>query len=356
MDWIALSARLLLALVFTVAAAGKLADQSGTRDTLSEFGMPARSLAPLAVLLPLAELTTAVALVLQQSARWGAIASLGLLVIFAAGITRAMLRGEAPDCNCFGQLGSAPAGRGTLIRNAVLAIPAVFVLARGPGKALDSSLASGSTSAFVAIAAGLAAVALAVVCARLLSENRDLRGSLERVRAASAAFPPGLPVGAKAPPFAVPDTNGEIVTLDGLLARGRPIAMVFLSADCGPCEMMFPPLARWQKSLSERMTIVIPTRGARRDVHALARVHGLANLLLDEKGEVFEAYRGSATPSVVIVTAAGTIGSQTRATHVVVEALIREALHNETLDAPRQPEPDGELFRVIQASSASGAV
>ena len=355
MDWIALAARLLLALVFTVAAAGKLADQGGTRSTLSEFGMPTRSLATLALLLPLAELATAVALVVQQSGRWGAVAALGLLLLFAAGITSAMLRGEAPDCNCFGQLGSAPAGPGTLVRNALLAAPAILVVAHGPGKALDSSLASGSAAVFVAIGAGLAAVALAVISARFASENRELRGALERLRAASAVFPPGLPIGAKAPGFELPAISGETVTLESLLVRGKPIAMVFLSADCGPCALMFPNLARWQKTLSDRLTIVMPTRGSITDISALAEEHGLDNVLADEKGVVFESFRGSATPSVVIVTAAGRIGSRTRATLVVVESLIREALHNEAMFETSTARPaNGEsALRVIPPSRAA---
>src|SRR4051812_4490479 len=95
---VALIARLALALVFGTAAAGKLADPAGTRRALTDFGAPARSLSALVLLLPLAELATALALLFQPTARWGALSAVLLLSLFVAGIARAMARGEAPDC------------------------------------------------------------------------------------------------------------------------------------------------------------------------------------------------------------------------------------------------------------------
>src|SRR5436190_15919143 len=103
---IALGARVLLALVFATAAAGKFADQSGTRRALADFRVSNRLLKPFGILLPLAELATAVALLFQPTARWGALSAVILLSLFIAGIARAMARGEAPDCHCFGQISS----------------------------------------------------------------------------------------------------------------------------------------------------------------------------------------------------------------------------------------------------------
>ena len=39
--------------------------------------------------------------------------------------------GETPDCNCFGTIGSAPVGRGTLARNGALIVAAAFVAVAG---------------------------------------------------------------------------------------------------------------------------------------------------------------------------------------------------------------------------------
>lgn len=349
MATVALGLRLLLALVFATAAAGKLADQQGTRGTLGDFGMPEWSRAPLALLLPLAELATAVALVIEQSARWGAIAALSLLVLFAAGIAGAMARGEAPDCHCFGQISSAPAGRGTLIRNAFLAAPAVFITAYGPGDAIDSWLSARSATELVATGTGIATVALAAFCLRLLTENRRLHRDLDRSEEQLAAFPPGLPVGAPAPQFALPSIDGQTVTLDGLLATGKPAALVFVSPDCGPCLAMFPDLARWQARLEDRIAIIPIASGTSGELRQLSERYGLANVLVQKDGEVFRAYRGNASPSVVIVTPDGRIGSRMRSTQVVVEGLIRRALRDTAAGGQRPTAGNATPFEVLQA-------
>ena len=54
-----LIARVLLALVFSVAGAAKLADRSGSRQAIIGFGLPSSIAGSLGLLLPLAELATA---------------------------------------------------------------------------------------------------------------------------------------------------------------------------------------------------------------------------------------------------------------------------------------------------------
>ena len=59
MSAVLLIARVALAAVFAVAATAKLADPGGSRQAVVAFGAPARLAAPLAVLLPVAELVVA---------------------------------------------------------------------------------------------------------------------------------------------------------------------------------------------------------------------------------------------------------------------------------------------------------
>lgn len=56
MDSFLLVARLLLALVFALTGAAKLADRAGSRQAIVDFGLPAGLASPLGVLLPLCEL------------------------------------------------------------------------------------------------------------------------------------------------------------------------------------------------------------------------------------------------------------------------------------------------------------
>jgi len=94
-----LIARLVLAVVFVVAGLTKLADRAGSRQTLIDFGVPARLATPGGLLLPLAELVVAVALIPLVSAWWGALGALVLLALFIVGITFNLARGRKPDCH-----------------------------------------------------------------------------------------------------------------------------------------------------------------------------------------------------------------------------------------------------------------
>ena len=137
-DSVAIAARLFLAAVFLVAGAAKLADQRGSRDAVAGFGVPARAVAVSALLLPLLELAVAGALVITSSARTGAVAALVLLLAFATAIAAALRRGTTPDCHCFGQIHSSPAGPRTLVRNLLLTVPAIVVVAHGTGPGVDA--------------------------------------------------------------------------------------------------------------------------------------------------------------------------------------------------------------------------
>lgn len=339
MHGIALGARVLLAIVFGVAAVGKMLDLPGARRALAGFGLPERAIAPAAFLVPLAEFATAVALVLRPSARWGATAAVCLLVLFIASIARAMARGEAPDCHCFGQLASGPAGRRTLSRNVLLALPAVFVVAYGPGAGIDRWVSGRAPAELVAIAAGVCAVVLAVVVARLWPQDRRLRRDLEFLREVQASFPGGLPVGARAPRFSFPGADGARISLDALLRPGRPVALVFLGRGCASCNDMLPDLARWQSTLAERITIALLSRGAVREIRAMTERYGLENVLALDSSEVPAAYGMRATPSVVIVAPDGRIAGRPHNTRAMTEAVIRNALHSGPTLVPGDPVP-----------------
>ena len=93
-------ARLVLAAVFAVAGAAKLADLAGSRAAVAGFGVPDRLAVPLGTLLPFAELAIAGLLLPAATARAGGVAALALLALFGVGIASSMARGEAPDCHC----------------------------------------------------------------------------------------------------------------------------------------------------------------------------------------------------------------------------------------------------------------
>jgi len=346
MDVVAFVARAILVVVFALAAAGKLVDRPGARRALSDFRVPAALVPPVSVLLPLSELVVAALLLVQPAARWGAAAAGGLLVVFMCGIGAAMRRGEAPDCNCFGQIGSKPAGRGTLVRNTVLTAIAVFVLSYGPGIDPGSWFKPLASAEITVLALAIVTVALAAAIVGLTNERRVLRSDLARAESTLALFPSGLPVGAPAPTFSLPGTDGGTVALADLLALGRPIALTFVSPSCMPCQYMFPDISSWQRSLSERLTIVLVAHGTLEDTRRMELRFGLSNLLADPQATVFRDYRGTATPSMLIVNPDGTTGTRIRSSQGVVEAAIRTALNSTPASVAPEPAADTPVIRV----------
>ncbi len=323
MSALLLCARCVLAGVFFVAAAGKLLDLSGSRKALEEFGVPARFAWLAGPALPVGELAVAVALLIRPAAVAGAAGALLLLVMFIGGVARAMAQGRAPDCHCFGQIHSEPAGPATLARNAVLAAPAVLILIAGSGPSLDGGLASLDGTQVALVATAVLAVALGLLAAALWSDKRRLRRELATVIASRQ--PPGLPRGAAAPGFALAAVRGGAGTLEELRRPSQPTVLVFLSTRCMPCLAMLPKLADWQESLAHAVSLPAIFSGEQADIERVAQEAGLSVVLAQEGSEVFGLYALRATPSGVLIDADGVIVSTPAEGVPAIEALIRSA-------------------------------
>lgn len=327
MDIVLLVARLVLAAVFLVAGLAKLADLAGSRQAMRSFGVPASFAAPLGVMLPLAELVVAALLLPTATARWGALGALALLLAFVAGIATNLARGKRPDCHCFGQLHSSPAGWPTLARNGALAAVAAFILWQGRDTAGHSVIAWTSdltTAERVAVGTALLALMLAAiggwVLVQLVGQNGRLLLRLDELEATATGGSPrsadvaaapasGLPVGTSAPTFNLPGLHGETVTLEALRAAGKPVVLVFSDPGCGPCNALLPEIGRWQQQHEAAMTITVVTGGALEANRTKSTEHGLTQVLLQQDREVAQAYQAQGTPTAVLVRSDGTIGS-----------------------------------------------
>jgi methylamine dehydrogenase accessory protein MauD len=339
-----LIARLLLALVFVVAAIAKLADRAGSRQAIADFGVPVSLTGPLGIFLPLAELAVAVALIPSVTAWWGALGALALLLLFAAGIGINLALGRRPDCHCFGQLHSAPAGWSTIARNGVLAAVAGFVLWQGyeeAGPGGFSWLGSLTTAQLVLLIVGLVVLVLLMaqwwVLMHLLRQNGRLLVRLEALESGHASGgaelslhepqpSAGLPVGSPAPAFELPDLRGETLTLDSLRAPGRPVMLLFTDPDCDPCTALLPEIGRWQRDYADEVTISLISRGAPEENRAKSAEHGVKHVLLQRDWETADAYQVDGTPSAVLVSPDGTIDTPLALGSEAVEALAAQAV------------------------------
>ena len=311
----------MLAAVFLVASVGKLLDLPGARRALEGFGVPTRAARIGGVVLPLAELAVGIALLVRPTARWGALCALLLLLAFAGAVARAMSRGEAPDCHCFGQIHSEPAGPTTLIRNGVLAAMAGVVVVAGPGPSVAAAVTSLHGAAIGLVAVSVLAAVLAVAVLQLWADRRRLRADLKIAIASQTA--PGLARNTPAPDFDLSPVRGTISSLTELTERLRPSVLVFVSTACGPCLEMLPTLGRWQDSLSSSVTLAAIFSGEREEVERLCAEHELSLALAQDENEAFDLYELRATPSAVLIDVNGIVASAPAEGVPAIEALIR---------------------------------
>ncbi len=339
MGLVVLVLRSALTLVFVAAAGGKLLDLAGSRRALEEFGLPRPAALVGGTLLPAIELAVAAALLPTPSARWGGLGALALLLCFVAAIARLMRAGRAPDCHCFGQLHSEPAGRRTLIRNGVLAAAALVVLAAGPGRSLASLDAEDAALLSVSV------VLLGMIAASwsLALENRDLRR--RPVGRGRPPAEPGLPIAAAAPDLALRTLAGDHVALHDLIGRGGFAVLVHVSPGCGPCRALAPSLAGWRVSLSGTLAVVTVSSGGLAENATFARELGLDDLLVARPSDFADAYRARATPTAVMIDPAGRIAHRSVAGALAIESLIRVALRRANATVTLDPAPILQVTR-----------
>ncbi|MFG1612176.1 MauE/DoxX family redox-associated membrane protein [Nonomuraea wenchangensis] len=142
MDYLALTARCALGLVFLVAVIGKVrgrAAYEAFRRSVPELVPLPRGAASavLPALVVAAECAVVVLLAVKSTAAAGLALAAAVLLAFTAGIGRALRAGVRASCRCFGMTPS-PLGRLHLVRNLALAALAVAgasaVLAGAPGQ------------------------------------------------------------------------------------------------------------------------------------------------------------------------------------------------------------------------------
>jgi uncharacterized membrane protein YphA (DoxX/SURF4 family)/thiol-disulfide isomerase/thioredoxin len=344
--WAWLVASFSLAAVFAVAGLAKLADLRGSRRAVGEFGVPPRLAGPFGILLPVAELAVAAMLLVPSTARVGAAGAFAMLVTFASAIAWNLSRGRAPDCQCFGQVHSAPASRRTVARNLALA-----TLAGAIAVAHQPSVLSFGETVTVAVAVVLVAAVLVV------------RGAGDaRVESESASQ--GLPLESPAPAFSLPALDGSTVTLDSLLRRRSPVLLVFTDPQCGPCIELAPEVARWQREHSEQLTVAVIER-VNGHVPGRADEHGRLDVLLQADDGVSTSYRADGTPTALLIGADGTIASPPAAGADAIEMLVARAVGAPAVEPAREP-PALDLarplvrrefvMRLVTASAAVGTV
>ncbi|MGH2856125.1 MAG: TlpA family protein disulfide reductase [Solirubrobacteraceae bacterium] len=323
---VVLAARLLLAAVFALAAAGKLLDAEGASEAVRAFGGPARAARPIALALIAAELAVALGLIVSAAAWWAAIGAALLLVALSLAVARSLRRGERPDCHCFGQLHSARIGVPTLARNLLLCAIALAAVMHGRadmGASATAWVVSVGETGWVVVACGVACAATLLaggwLATELLRRNGRLIGRVEQLETALVLAglevpPPPAPgervtvrPGDPAPRFELPDLDGRPVVLADLLGSGRELALMFASTSCHPCRMLLRSLADRSAELPGGRRVVVIGEGRAEDWRSLPAELMPETVLLQRAGELAERYGAEVTPTAVVISTDGLV-------------------------------------------------
>jgi thiol-disulfide isomerase/thioredoxin/uncharacterized membrane protein YphA (DoxX/SURF4 family) len=335
MDIFLLILRLILAAVFSVAAFAKLFDRSGAEKAFAGFGMSKAVRAPLAILLPMAELAVALALLFVSTSWYAAGGAAILLIAFLAGMFFHLTKGNAPDCHCFGQLHSEPVGLSSVVRNIVLLAVAGFLLGQGHSQQGLSLVNRDQDVMFVFF--GLSILGLLAIIIfyllRISTQQGELANRLEAVMHDRDMDPTveregvmhpseGLPIGAKFPDFELPGLNGDIVDLQIIKAATMPALFIFISPTCNPCRSLVPEFERWQEELNDRVTLVFVSTGGPSVNEEKFGDRIKRKLLLQKNRELADRAKAKWTPTAVLVDRHGRVASHAAAGDTAIRDLV----------------------------------
>lgn len=332
--------RLFLVAIFALAGIGKLLDLDGSENAIKDFGVPDILAKPFSVLLPFAEIFVAILLLFVQTSWLGAIGGFLLLLTFIGGMLFQMAKGNAPNCHCFGQLHSELVSAKSLIRNGIFAILAFFLILSGKDNqglsVFDSS--NNSDGNFMSFILGLATVGLLAAVVFYLKKISEQQTQIMRrmeilelttldggreIERENLTYPNnGLPIGAPAPDFVLPDINGRDISLENLLMQAKPILFFFISPTCNPCAALLPEIERWQAELRGKLNFVFVSSGKIKENLDKLAGDQFKQILLQKDREIALLFGAEWTPTAVLVNTNGTVASRT----AVGDRAIREML------------------------------
>jgi peroxiredoxin len=121
--------------------------------------------------------------------------------------------------------------------------------------------------------------------------------------------PQGLPLGAAAPEFELPDLAGQAHRLS--VFRSRRGLLIFFNPKCGHCVKMAPELAALERhDRKEGPVLILVTTGTIEDNRRLIEEHGIrCPVLLQKEMEVAAQFQAHGTPTGYLIDEEGKIAS-----------------------------------------------
>jgi peroxiredoxin/uncharacterized membrane protein YphA (DoxX/SURF4 family) len=347
MELLLLIIRLLLFVILAVAGFAKLLDREGAEKAVRAFGTPDPFVRTFAVLIPISELIFGFSLLFVTYSWIGAAGALLLMVTFIGGMLVQMIKGESPDCHCFGQIHSEPVGPKSLIRNILIGVLPIVLLISGrenQGFALGDSGGQIFSNVVLAVLSVVAIVAVSYIL-RLTRENALLNRRVElmemletggtMIERDNAGDPSdSLPIGAPFPDFKLPDVSGKLVTFEHLLADPVPKLFIFVGPACKPCKAMLDDFATWKVELDGKLRLVFVSKGSAAENLERFGEDLSTGMLLQKNMEFASELHIKWTPAAILVGADGNLASHPALGDMAIRDLIGK-LRSENIANPR---------------------
>lgn len=116
----------------------------------------------------------------------------------------------------------------------------------------------------------------------------------------------GLPLGRRAPDFALPDLDGRPTSLAGF--RGLPLLLIFGSATCAPCRTLIPDLNVFARERRDDLRVLFLCRGGVQEARRFAgEVDVQVPVAVHPDEQLPDQYKTRVTPFAFLVDGEGMI-------------------------------------------------
>jgi peroxiredoxin len=335
--------RILLAGIFALAGVAKFLDLKGSRKAFMDFGIPPSLAMPGAIALSIIEIAIAAMLLSIDTSWYAAVGASFLLLLFIMQMLYQVIRGNAPDCHCFGQIHSEPVSPKSIVRNITFAVPAVCLAYQGSRNQGFSLLDPRLDLMQLVFGTTLVALLFAVIFSlrKISQQQTEIMRRIEimelvardgaHVERDDVVSPhEGLPIGAVVADFELPDLNGKIVSLDDIKSARKPVLFLYVSPSCSPCKVLVPEFETWQRDLADKLQILFLSRGTAEENIDKFGGDVEKTILLQKHREVADLFKAQWTPTAVLMDANGRISSHAAAGDTAIRELI-EAIDGEDL-------------------------
>lgn len=245
-QWLILTLRLLLGIIFIAASIAKIQDIPGFVNIVTGYGVLPDSLARIyGWSVPWLELFIGCSLVLGTLVRFTAALSLPLTISFAVASVYAIVNSKNGPCGCFGNFVNLSHSVSLAVDSAMMLMALILVMRKQPGF-LTLEQVFNRTSASYKSLPGVCRLTTPLVIVAILMAGVGLTSISTKAYSSPT------------------DTNGDVIdipqpfkdTVETFLADKRPVLIDVFARDCPACEAAAPLIAELESKYGDRVPFI----------------------------------------------------------------------------------------------------